>query len=46
MKYYARKGTKYEVYFCRAPWVEISMWEYWFERIVMRNECLKKAPNT
>lgn len=41
-KYYARMGTYLETYFCKAPWKEIGATRYWFERIIMSNQCLKK----
>lgn len=44
-KYYARRGTKFEVYFGRAPWAQIDFWTYWFEKLIMRNECLRKEVN-
>lgn len=41
-RYFARKGTPIQVYFGRAPWVEIGAIQWWFEKLIMMNKCLKK----
>lgn len=41
-KYFARKGTFCQVYFCCAPWVEVGATRWWFEKLIMGNKCLKR----
>lgn len=40
-KYYARMGTFKQAYFCCAPYNEISLGRYLFERFIARNECVR-----
>lgn len=39
MKFYCKRGSRYQIYFCICPWVQTSLARYIFEKLIL-NPCL------